>query len=126
MSGRVLTWAGGVVFVAAVAGMGVYFTRVGLAQADQSASVIGAFVGVAGLALSLFGVLAERRHPTSTTSDASADPGGAVAPRRPGTGSGDTRNAIKGGTFHGPVTLGRDITGPPPPHGSPPPADPDA
>ena len=36
----------------------------------------------------------------------------ATAPKRRLTGSGSTHNKISGGTFHGTVTQGRDISGP--------------
>ncbi|MEV7010078.1 NACHT domain-containing protein [Streptosporangium sp. NPDC051022] len=61
MPGRVLQWAGVALFVCAVAGMVRYFTRVDLGTADQAASVLGAFVGVAGLALAIHGTFAARR-----------------------------------------------------------------
>jgi hypothetical protein len=51
----------GVITVTAAAGLGVYFTRVGLDNADKLASVIGAFIGLAGLALTARGLLADRR-----------------------------------------------------------------
>lgn len=43
----------------AAAGLGVYFTRVGLDNADKLASVIGVFVAVAGLAAAVYGLIAE-------------------------------------------------------------------
>lgn len=44
------------VAVAALAGLGVYFAEVGLAQADQLASVLGLFVAAAGLGVAIFGL----------------------------------------------------------------------
>jgi hypothetical protein len=94
--GKALKWAGGVLFAGAVVAMGVYFARVGLENADRTASVIGAFVGLTGLAVTAYGMIAGPR-PTAS------------AP--PPAGSGDTRNIIRGGTVHGPVVQGRDFHG---------------
>ncbi|MFI6743374.1 hypothetical protein ACIBI9_61755 [Nonomuraea sp. NPDC050451] len=43
--------------VAAMAGLGVYFRRVGLDDADKLASVIGAFVALAGLGTAAYGLV---------------------------------------------------------------------
>ncbi|MFC6082986.1 SET domain-containing protein [Sphaerisporangium aureirubrum] len=91
---KALKWAGGVLFAGAVIAMGVYFARVGLENADRTASVIGAFVGLTGLAVTVYAML------TGTT------PG----TRRPG-GSGETRNTVEGGTVYGPLVQGRDFHG---------------
>ncbi|MEU1726746.1 hypothetical protein ACNF49_24460 [Actinomadura sp. ATCC 39365] len=61
MRGRVLVRGGAAVAVAALAGLGVYFSKVGLEEADRLASVIGLFVAVAGLGLAVYGLIAERR-----------------------------------------------------------------
>jgi hypothetical protein len=61
MGGRVLIWVGAVIAVATMAGLGVYFARVGLVEADQMASVIGLFVAVAGLAVAIAGLRLQRR-----------------------------------------------------------------
>ncbi|WP_371782851.1 hypothetical protein [Streptosporangium subroseum] len=89
--------------------MGVYFARVGLEQADQSASVIGAFIALASLALALYGTLTDRRaDPTSELA-----PDAAATPNNKKTemlGSGGARNEISGGgTFYGPVMQGHDF-----------------
>ncbi|MFC4114794.1 hypothetical protein [Nonomuraea zeae] len=60
MSKRALVWTGAVVAVAALVGLGVYFARVGLADADQLASVIGVFVALAGLGVSVYGLITAR------------------------------------------------------------------
>ncbi|MFF4617730.1 hypothetical protein [Nonomuraea jabiensis] len=57
MHRRILIWAGVVVTVAAMAGLGVYFWRVGLDDADKLASVIGAFVALAGLGTAVYGLV---------------------------------------------------------------------
>jgi hypothetical protein len=48
----------------AMVGLGVYFVASGLDRADKLASAIGLFVGLLGLAVSLYGtLLARRSHP---------------------------------------------------------------
>ena len=118
--------AGGLVAVA----LGVTFIVLGLEEADRLASVVGVFFALAGLGVSVYGVMPARRGPTqsqapppspagddlTTGGDRSAAPlqagdgGGRAATTRPG----DTHNTISGGTFHAPVTMGRDIIGPSP------------
>ncbi|MFI7134311.1 hypothetical protein ACIBQ1_52195 [Nonomuraea sp. NPDC050153] len=61
MRRRVLIGAGAVVAVAATTVLGLYFVRVGLDEADKLASVIGAFVGLAGLGVAVYGLIADRR-----------------------------------------------------------------
>jgi drug/metabolite transporter (DMT)-like permease len=53
--------------------LGIYFSRIGLDRADKTASVIGAFSGLAGLALAAYGVvLARREHRTVPSPTAGA------------------------------------------------------
>ncbi|MET8143559.1 hypothetical protein ABZU32_24935 [Sphaerisporangium sp. NPDC005288] len=61
MAQRALIWGGAAVAVAAAAGLGVYFARVGLDAADKLASVIGVFVALAGLGVAVYGMVADRR-----------------------------------------------------------------
>jgi hypothetical protein len=89
VSVRIVKWAGGAVTAAAVVVLGVYFATVGLDKADKLASVLGAFIGVAGLALTIYGNVADRR---SSTQDSPVS----------------VHNQIGEGTFHGPVFQGRD------------------
>lgn len=49
------------VAVAALAGLGVYFTLVGLEKADKLSSVIGLFVAVAGLGVAVYGLVTDRK-----------------------------------------------------------------
>jgi hypothetical protein len=70
MRGRVLAWAGGAVTVAAAAGLGVYFAVAGLDKADKLASVAGAFIGLAGLVASVYGVVQARRDAPGSSSAA--------------------------------------------------------
>lgn len=100
MVGRLLVWGGGLVAVAAAAWLGVYFYLEGFKPTD-TVGVIGAIAGVAGLAVAVYGAVLAGR---SSTPEAPAT--------KSTTGSGSTRNKISGGTFHGPVTQGRDISGP--------------
>jgi hypothetical protein len=120
----ILPVAGGLVAGA----LGVTFIVLDLEEADQLASVVGVFVALAGLGVSVHGVMPARRGETrsrpsppasagddlATSGDRSAAPpqageaGGQAAIGR----TGDTHNTISGGTFHAPVTMGRDITGP--------------
>ena len=58
MTRRSCVWTGAALAVAAVAGLGVYFAMVELDKADKLASVVGALVAVAGLALTLYGLMA--------------------------------------------------------------------
>ncbi|GAA3937597.1 hypothetical protein GCM10023085_18700 [Actinomadura viridis] len=100
MRGRVLAWVGGAVAVAAVAGVAVYLASVGLDKADKWASVGGLFIGLAGLSLTVNGVVRARRTP---------EPEPPRGPQ-PGSGAGDVRNEVRG-TVHGPVIMGRDFRG---------------
>jgi Co/Zn/Cd efflux system component len=56
MRERVLAWAGAGVAVAAAAGLGAYFAVAGLGRATDVASVIAMFIGLAGLAVSVYGI----------------------------------------------------------------------
>ncbi|MFB4281048.1 hypothetical protein ACBJ59_37565 [Nonomuraea sp. MTCD27] len=60
MRKRRLVWGGVVVAVVAMAGLGVYFVRVGLEHADKLASVIGVFVALVGLVIAVYGVVGDR------------------------------------------------------------------
>jgi hypothetical protein len=94
MSARVAKWAGGALTAVATAGLGVYFTTVGLDKADKLASVIGAFIGLAGLALTAYGTITDRRPDQPPPVESTP---GAV------------HNEILGGIRLGPVLLGRDF-----------------
>ncbi|MFI7691653.1 hypothetical protein ACIBQ6_21475 [Nonomuraea sp. NPDC049655] len=61
MRRRVPVWGGAGGAVAALAGLGVYFAKVGLDRADKLASVIGVFVALVGLGAAVYGLVAERR-----------------------------------------------------------------
>lgn len=104
MTGRVLVWVGGVVAVACAAGLLVYFVVVGLDEADKLASVIGAFVGLAGLALAGYGIVVARRGtpPPSGPHEQLSRPDLQA-------GAGDTHNEVSDSTVHGPLFMGRDM-----------------
>jgi hypothetical protein len=59
-------WAGVVVAAGAVVGLAVYFAVVGLAQAEKIATVLGLFVALAGVALTIPGVIEIRRSRRSS------------------------------------------------------------
>ncbi len=91
MPGRILKWVAGVVAVAAAIGMGIYLAIVGLNEASQLATVAGAFISLAGLALAVYGIIAARRLSTADSADGAVD------------------NVITGGTFHGSVNMAGQI-----------------
>jgi hypothetical protein len=89
---------GGALAVIAAIAMGVYFTAVGLDEADKIASAIGAFIGLAGLVLAIYGTVRARRLERVPQQPSAAQrAGGAV------------HNEIHGGTLQGPVIQGRDF-----------------
>lgn len=102
MGRRVLIRGGIAVAVAAAVGLGVYFSQVELAEADQLASVIGVFVALAGLGVALYGLLSRRSGDASDV--AAAEPGDRQAERNV-TASGERSVAI-GGDNSGIVSTG--------------------
>ncbi|MET7400419.1 hypothetical protein ABZS66_43725 [Dactylosporangium sp. NPDC005572] len=58
---RALVWVSVVVGGLVLVGLGTLFVVLGLARADQLASVIGAFVGLTGLPVAVYGVVLARR-----------------------------------------------------------------
>ncbi|MEV6037448.1 hypothetical protein AB0L65_40290 [Nonomuraea sp. NPDC052116] len=97
----VLVWGGAGLGVAALVGLGVYFARVGLDDADKLASVIGVFVALAGLGASAWGLLADRRSGgAAPMAPVVAEPGARPAPTR--TYGGD-HIEISGNVVHGDV-----------------------
>ncbi|MEU6414606.1 hypothetical protein [Microbispora sp. NPDC046933] len=85
---------GGLLIVAVVAGTAVYLSALGLDEADKMASVIGALAAIAGIGLTLHGMLQARRAAPDSTI------------RSPGV-----QNVISGGSQHGSVLQARDIRG---------------
>lgn len=86
MTGRAQAWLGGVVAGTAFAALAGYLIKVGLDNADKVASVIGLFVALAGLAVSVAGL---RRQ---------AGTGGAQAVENSTIGEGITQIADTGGS----------------------------
>lgn len=120
-SRRVVGWVGGIIATATTLVLVLYLASAGLDKADKLASVLGLFIGLAGLAAAIYSLAGNRSssdtphlrdsaHPT--TSDASA---------------GDVHNTISGGTVRGTLIQGRDFSGPltlgTPPPPSPPESD---
>lgn len=59
--GRVLTWMGVVITLGGCLALGIYFAVLGLDAADKLASVIGAFAAIAGVLLTVIGMVTTRR-----------------------------------------------------------------
>ena len=89
-----LAWAGGAVTVAVAAGLGVYFAVAGLDKADKLASVAGAFIGLAGLVASVYGMVQARRDAPGSSSAA-----------------GEGGQSVAGSTVARGVTQVSDVTG---------------
>lgn len=83
----------------AAVGLGVYFAVVGLDEADKLAGVLGLFIAMAGLVLSVYGVVLARR----TSGGSPPSPAQTVA------ATGDTHNEFTGGSAQQ-VYMGRDFT----------------
>jgi hypothetical protein len=60
MRKRRLMWVGAGITLAAMAGLGVYFARVGLDDAGKISGVIGVFVALAGLGVAVYGTIGDR------------------------------------------------------------------
>jgi hypothetical protein len=95
MSRRFLAVAAAILTALIAIALAVYFVVVGLDKADKLGSVVGVFIGLAALALSIY--LAITDQPDSSR------PSGHE-------GQAPVHNRIDGGTFHGPVVQGRDIS----------------
>ncbi|MFI5927298.1 hypothetical protein ACIA3K_15085 [Micromonospora sp. NPDC051543] len=112
--------------------LAVALARAGLEDADRWSSVISMFVGTTGLALAVCSVVKARGSssgPTNqvhnTVTDAlvkgtallgrdvrrvgSGRPASTGAAARPEQGPSEVRNEVRGGTFHEPLIMGRDI-----------------
>jgi hypothetical protein len=108
MTGRDVGVAALVVAGLAAVGLGVFFAVAGLDDADKLASVIGVFVGLVGLGLSVYGIVLARRPPPSP---------GPIAPG--GTAAGSSHNEFTGGTARD-VYMARDLVVDRSPTSSPP------
>lgn len=67
MSGRVIALAGGAILSLAAVGMAIYFGKVGLDNADKLASIIGLFVAIIGVALTVSGLWLNHRATNTQT-----------------------------------------------------------
>jgi tetratricopeptide (TPR) repeat protein len=90
MSMRVFKWVGIAVTAATILGLIAYFADVGLNEANEMAGPISAVTGVIGIGLTVYGMAGAKQPP-------------------PAGKDGDTKNTVKGGVFHAPVLLGREI-----------------
>lgn len=93
-SGRVLAWAGGLVMLAAAAGLGAYFAVAGLDQASKVSSVAVMFIGLAGLVVAVYGIV--RAHGDAQNPSAAGAAGG---------------QKVDGSTIGGGVTQVRGVRG---------------
>lgn len=98
MSRRTAKWVGVILAAGSALGMGSYFITIGLDKADKLASVAGAFIGLAGLILAIYGFA------RGGQSDLPAEQPPAATVQRE-----DMHNEIRGGTYHGPVLQGRNF-----------------
>ena len=98
MSSRVAKWAGGLLGIAAGMGLIGYFVIVGLEEADKLASVIGVFLGLAGTAVAVYGIMVDRASSAPVPPVSTSDP---PTPASGSAGDGTVHNEISGGTLHG-------------------------
>lgn len=71
MTRGLFVWVGASIMVAAAVGMAAYWGRVGF-RLDDTLGWVGATVGVAGLALAVFGAVASRRSDHQADRDGSS------------------------------------------------------
>ncbi|WP_067806757.1 hypothetical protein [Actinomadura formosensis] len=118
MTGRVLTWAGGLIAAASVIGLIAYFAVKGFHWGD-TVGVIGAVVGIAGLVMAVYGMVVARRTPQASRGagpvpgERSANLGGHAANSGiVSTGDGTASTQITGtASGHGRLNqAGRDLT----------------
>lgn len=128
-------WRGaGVGLGLAVSILGGLLVRAGLADADRWASVLGLFLNIAGLAVTLTSVIQGRRSSisntekiTNTIRNSEVDgtvvigrdlarislAGAPILGSSPAGGrarsSGNVENTVDGGRFHGPLIMARDV-----------------
>ncbi|MDX3128930.1 hypothetical protein PV367_03760 [Streptomyces europaeiscabiei] len=121
MRGRGQVWIGGVVAVGALVYLTAYLIAVGLDKADKVASVVGLFVGLAGLVVSILGL--RREDPPD-----GGPPEGGQSVRNSWVGEGitmvrDTRGNVQISHTSGPQPFPVGGPQPPPvPPASPPPS----
>ncbi|WP_214103911.1 hypothetical protein [Acrocarpospora catenulata] len=83
----------------ALAGLAAYFVKVGLDDADKTASVIGAFIGLIGLGLAGYGIVLSRQALllSKAEPERTQDSGSATPEAKPAPGSQVVSNSWIGG-----------------------------
>lgn len=81
-------------------GLGIFLFRAGLDAADRWASVLGAFLNIAGLMVAVYSAVWTRRAAAAARSP---------APPAAAARAADVGNTIRSGQFTGPVTQARDV-----------------
>lgn len=110
----------GLVTVAAFAGATWICGALALPTVMKDGGVRWGVAGSLGVAVAALAALWGHSFATAERAKDAAPLPSAGEPATTVTGPGTTRNKISGGTFHGPVIQGRDITGPPIGGSSPP------
>ena len=108
MGSRFLIWSGVAVAVAATAGLAALFAVAGLGRADEVASVVGAFIGLAGIGVSVYGLVQAR-------SDAGPGPADDDADRQAVSGSTVSGRTVQVSKSAGGVTVRPSPRAPVPP-----------
>ncbi|WP_067467592.1 hypothetical protein [Actinomadura macra] len=103
MTGRGAIWAGGLVAVAAVVGLGVYFAVAGFRLVD-TVGIVGAVLGIAGMAMAIRAIIVERRR-----AEGGERPGGGASTTTNVQASGERSVAI-GGDNSGIISTGDNAT----------------
>jgi len=107
-----MAWCGIALVILALAGLGAYFATVGLDKADKLGSVLGAFIGVAGLVVAVIGIV--RDHDSAVQGPPESVAGPAVPQGNIQvnmvTGVGTTQYAVQDGSIyeHRPATASED------------------
>ncbi|MEU5881407.1 hypothetical protein [Spirillospora sp. NPDC047279] len=101
-------WIGAVLGGAALVGLGVLFVVVGLDKADKIASSVGAFVGLAGLGASVYGLVAMRRASGGNAPPPPPPPPPAPPPVPPGSNGASGERSVVARDISGIVVTGDD------------------
>lgn len=100
--------AGIVLTVGAAVGMGIYFTAVGLDKANEVAGVLGAFIGLVGLALAFYGIASGRASGAPPSAGQLTDGKAGVETRARAAGNA-VINIVADSTIHGTVIQSGNI-----------------
>jgi hypothetical protein len=114
MNTRLMTWGGITATVLACIGLGIYFGLAGLSEATDLAGIIGMFVAVAGLGVSVWGVIAARgAQPPGGQVVSGSRIGGGVTQIRTvaGNAQGQGGQSVTDSEVTGPVNQREDIGG---------------